>query len=60
MWGKVPQVRLAVGIVLDFGMFSWVSQGGSVLKVVMQRSFLSAGTVRMDGISKGRDCQFTA
>lgn len=28
MWGKVPKVRLAVGIVLDFGMFSWVSQGG--------------------------------
>lgn len=28
MRGKVPKVRLAVGIVLGFGMFSWVSQSG--------------------------------
>lgn len=28
MWGKVPKVRLAVGIVLGFGVFSWVSQSG--------------------------------
>lgn len=30
MRGKVPKVRLAVGIVLGFGMFSWVSQSGGV------------------------------